>query len=145
MIYHLRSNAKPAHRSASLALTSGTLALLPLPVLALTPNAVVGTGDIVFYTFALSAAAFSAAIVAAYRQPQWLGYVLLTVLLVVNAASQDGMLAQVIGATDFVIWALPFIITTAVSAYGYWLVSARLEPPHPLAPCVRIVVVSTET
>jgi signal transduction histidine kinase len=128
----LRYPTEHLHRPTPLALTSVALSLLPLPALALTPHAVIGTGDIVFYTFALSAAAFSAAIVAAYRQPQWLGYVLLTVLLVINAASQDGMLAHLIGATDFVVWALPFIITTAVSAYGYWLVSVRLEPPHPL-------------
>ncbi len=108
------------------------IALLPLPALALTPGADIGAGDIVFYTFALSAAAFSGAIVAAYRQPQWLGYVLLIVLLAINGAAQDGMLAHVLGETDFVLWALPFLIYTAVTAYGFWLVSARLEAPHPL-------------
>jgi len=110
---------------------------LPLPALALTPNAHIGAGDIAFYTFVLTATVFSAAIVAAYRQLQWLGYVLLIVLLAINAAAQDGMLAHVVGPSDFVIWALPFIITTAVTAYGFWLVSARLLAPHPLVRCKR--------
>ncbi|MCZ4303910.1 HAMP domain-containing sensor histidine kinase [Zoogloeaceae bacterium G21618-S1] len=120
--------------------------LLPQPALALTPGATAGAGDIAFYTFTLSAAAFSAAIIAAYRQPKWLAYVLLTVLLALNAAAQDGMLAQALGETDFVLWALPFIITTAVTTYGYWLVAARLEIPHALVrfrrPSLILAVVS---
>jgi len=118
-------------RARSLAL-AGLGSLLPLPALALTPGAHVGAGDIAFYTFVLTAAAFSAAIVAAYRQRQWLGYVVLILLLAINAAAQDGMLASLVGETDFILWALPFIINTAASAYGFWLISARLEPPHPL-------------
>jgi len=130
-------------RSLGLATLAG---LLPLPALALTPGAQIGPGDVAFYTFVLTAAAFSAAIVAAYRQRQWLGYVVLILLLAVNAAAQDGMLASLVGETDFVVWALPFLITTAVSAYGYGLIAARLEPPHALVrfrrPAKALAVVS---
>ncbi|WP_186300209.1 sensor histidine kinase [Denitromonas ohlonensis] len=129
--------ALPFHRlitSRWLFLLAG---LFPLSALALTPGASIGAADIAFYTFAFSAAAFSAAIVAAYRQPRWLGYVLLIVLLTFNAAAQDGMLARVLGESDFVLWALPFVITTAVTAYGYGLVALRLDAPHPLARLTR--------
>ncbi len=122
----------PPQDSCRFAVTVGALACLPLPALAFSPGAAVGAGDIVFYTFLLTVAAFSAAIVTAYRQPKWLGYVVLTVLMALSTAAGDGMLAHLIGPSDFVLWALPFIILTGVTAYGYWLVSIRLEAPHPL-------------
>ena len=122
----------PPQDSRRFSMTLSALACLPLPALAFSPGAAVGAGDIVFYTFLLTVAAFSAAIVTAYRQPKWLGYVVLTVLMALSTAAGDGMLAHVIGPSDFVLWALPFIILTGVTAYGYWLVSIRLESPHPL-------------
>jgi signal transduction histidine kinase len=100
---------------------------------ALTESPVLAHWDTLFYTFALSGVAFSAAIVIAYRAYPWLVYVLFSLLLVINVASMDGTLAYLIGVSDFVIWVVPFLLTSSISAYGFWMISVRLDISHDLA------------
>lgn len=99
---------------------------------ALTENPALSHWDTLFYTFMLSGVLFSAAIVVAYRAYYWLVYVLFSFLLTVNVAGMDGTLAYLIGASDFVIWVVPYLLTASVAAYGYWMIAIRLDRTHAL-------------
>jgi signal transduction histidine kinase len=100
---------------------------------ALTEGYVPAAGDAVFYTFALTAIAFSAAIITAYREFRWLVYVALSFLLLLSVASMDGTLAHLFGGGDFVLWVLPYLLLSATTAFGFLVVALRLEAPHRLA------------
>lgn len=97
---------------------------------ALTVGYVPVMGDAVFYTFALTAIAFSAAIITAYREFRWLVYVGLSLLLLVSVASMDGTLAHLLGGGDFVVWVVPYLCLSVTTVFGYVLVALRLEAPH---------------
>lgn len=105
-------------------------AMFSSQVQAFTENYVPTAGDYVFYTFALSGAAFSAAVIVAYREYRWLFYVLFSVLLLANSASFDGVLAYFIGQHDFVLWVLPYLLTSTTAAYGFFMIALNLERPH---------------
>lgn len=107
---------------------------------AFTENYVPAAGDYVFYTFALSGAAFSVAVITAYREYRWLLYVLFAVLLLANSASFDGVLAYFLGQHDFVLWVVPYLLTSTTAAYGFFMIALNLEPPHPFARFKRIFI-----
>jgi len=100
---------------------------------ALTENYTPTALDYIFYTFTLCGVVFSAAIITAYREYQWLVYVLLAFLLIINVASMDGTLAHLIGENDFVIWVVPFLLSASIASYGYAVIALRLEQAHTLA------------
>ncbi|WP_323355876.1 HAMP domain-containing sensor histidine kinase [Cyanobium gracile] len=100
---------------------------------ALTEGHVPDMGDAVFYTFFLTAIAFSAAIIAAYQEFRWLVYVLFSLLLLLSVASQDGTLAHLLGGGPFVLWVVPYLCLSLTTAFGYLVVVLRIEAPHPLA------------
>lgn len=100
---------------------------------ALTENHLPGMSDAVFYTFSLTIISVSAAVILAYREFQWMAYVGLFSLLLLSVASMDGNLAYLLGGGDFIVWVLPFLLLSSTTAVGFLIVSARLEPLHPLA------------
>lgn len=112
---------------------------------ALTENPRLTLLDVAFYTFALSGVVFAAAIIAAYKAFTWLVYVLFSFLLLVNVAGIDGTLAyfisKSIGKNDFVTWVVPFLLTSSVAAYGYWMIALRLDETHRLARFKKIFLV----
>ena len=89
--------------------------------------------DIAFYTFALTGIAFSTAIITAYREYNWLAYVVFSLLLLINVAALDGDLTFLFGRSDFVLWLLPFLLASTTTAYGYWMIALRLADSHALA------------
>ncbi len=102
-------------------------------VSALTENYVPDMGDAVFYTFSITIIAVSAAVILAYREFQWMAYVGLFSLLLLSVSSMDGSLAYLLRGGDFVVWVLPFLLLSSTTAIGFLIVSARIEPLHPLA------------
>jgi len=92
-----------------------------------------GASDYVFYTFAFCGVAFAILIILAYKEYRWLVYVLLSLLLIINAASMDGSLAYITNGSDFTVWVVPFLLTAATASYGYFVIALRIEPPHKLA------------
>ena len=121
------------------------LLLLPLALLlaasetfALTENHVFVIEDAMFYTFTLTAIGFSTAIILAYREFRWLVYVALSLFLLVSVASMDGTLPQLLGASDFVLWVVPYLCLSATATFGFVVVVLRLEPPHRLARLRRL-------
>ncbi len=106
---------------------------------ALTASFVPQSVDYIFYTFALCGIAFAALIIFAYKETQWLFYVLLSLLLVIHASSIDGSLAYFasnktnIVSNDFILWVLPFLLTTLISSYGYLVIGLQIKLPHFLA------------
>lgn len=112
----------------------GALTLLvSVRALALTEGASLAHRDVAFYTFALTATAFSLAIVVAYRAYAWVSYVVFAALMLLTVASMDGALAVFLGGGDFVTWVVPFLVYTLGAAYGCWVVATNLEPDHSLA------------
>lgn len=105
---------------------------------ALTANHVPGLDDAAFYTFALTVIAVSAAIIWAYGEFRWMAYVVLFLFMLIGVASIDGNLAYVLGGGDFVLWVVPFLLQSSIAAFGFFIVAARLEAPHPLASLRRV-------
>ena len=99
---------------------------------ALTMNHVPGLGDAAFYTFSLTVIAVSAAIIWAYGESRWMAYVALFLLMLIGVASIDGNLAYLFGGSDFVLWVVPFLLQSSITAFGFLIVALRLEAPHPL-------------
>lgn len=116
-------------------------AVLSSQAQAFTENYVPTPVDYVFYTFALSGAVFSAAVITAYREYRWLLYVLFSVLLLANSASFDGVLAYFFGQDDFVLWVVPYLLTSTTAAYGFFMVALNLERPHPFTRFKRMFIV----
>lgn len=94
--------------------------------------------DYIFYTFSFCSIAFAALIILAYKEYKWLHYVAFSFLLIINAAAIDGSIAYLVEANeyllkvDFVLWVLPFLLTTAIASYGFMVIAWLLELPHPL-------------
>ena len=100
---------------------------------ALTPDYAPSHGDTAFYTFGFTALALSAAIIAAYGAYAWLSYVAFFTLMLLCVASMDGSLAYLLGGGDFALWVLPYLVYTASTAFGFWVIRENLEPGHSLA------------
>ena len=96
--------------------------------------------DIAFYTFALTGIAFSAAIITAYREYDWLVYVGLSLLLLINVAAIDGTLTLAFGNDPFVIWVVPYLVTSCTAVYGFWMIALRLEQTHTLGKLKRLFI-----
>ena len=94
-----------------------------------------------FYTFALTGVVFSAAVITAYREFRWLYYVLFSLLLLVNSAAFDGVLAWFLGQNDFVLWVVPYLLTAATAAYGFLMIALNLEEPHPFTRFKRLFII----
>jgi signal transduction histidine kinase len=99
---------------------------------ALTEHYVPAFSDAVFYTFAVTVIGVSAAVIWAYREFRWMVYVGLSSLMLLSVASMDGSLAFLLGGGDFVVWVVPYLTLSATAAVGLYVVSMRLEGPHPL-------------
>lgn len=88
--------------------------------------------DYIFYTFALSGVVFASLVILAYKEYRWLFYVFLSFLLFLHAASLDGTIPYFVLNTapafniDFVVWVLPFLLTTSLACYGYWLIAVQI-------------------
>lgn len=119
------------HHCARVLLPIGLL-IAALDAIALTKNHVPDTGDAAFYTFALTAIAFSAAVIVAYQEFRWLVYVMFSLMLLLTVASMDGNLAYLLGGGDFVLWVAPYLMVGATTTIGFVVVALRLEPPHNL-------------
>ena len=106
---------------------------------ALTANFTPQAWDYIFYTFALCGVVFAALIILAYKEYQWLFYVLLSLLLLVHSSAVDGSLAYFLAThteldnADFILWVVPYLLTTAVASYGFWIIALQIKPPHFLA------------
>ncbi len=122
------------------------LGALPSPASALTEGFEPGPGDYVFYTFAITAIVFSALLVLAYRSREWLVYVGFAALLLLMGASFSGMVAYLVGPTDFVVWVVPYLIHGVATAFGYLVIAWRMDPDHELArlrtPCYWLAGIS---
>jgi len=106
---------------------------------ALSDNFIPQAWDYIFYTFAVCGVVFAGLIIWAYKEYQWLFYVLLSLLLLFHSSVLDGSFAYwlsghtLVEKSDFIIWLLPFLVTTTVSSYGYLIVGLQLKQPHRLA------------
>jgi signal transduction histidine kinase len=102
-------------------------------VVALTENFTPGIVDYVFYTFVISAILFSSAILLAYRAYRWFAYVGFVILLLLSHAATGGVVAYLIGATDFVLFVVPYLVFGALTVYGLWMVGWLIEEEHRLS------------
>lgn len=87
----------------------------------------------------MSGIAFATLIILAYKEYKWLAYVIFSFLLILNAAAMDGSIAYLartndfFSGNDFILWVLPFLLTTSIASYGFMMIALRLESPHQLA------------
>ena len=109
------------------------LAMLPGRVVALTENFSPGMNDYVFFTFVISAVAFSAAILLALRAHRWLVYTAFAGLLVLTTAARGGVLSYLVGPTDFNLFVVPYLVYGGFTAFGFWMAGWALNETHPLA------------
>ena len=70
---------------------------------ALSEGFVPAPGDYIFYTFALCGVAFATLTILAYKEYKWLVYVVLSFLLIVNAAALDGSIAYLSKGSNFIV------------------------------------------
>lgn len=108
------------------------LLLVTSGALALTEDYALDIRGAVFYTFALTAIAVSTAIIVAYKEFRWLAYVALSLLMLCTVASMDGTLAYLLGGSDYVLWVVPYLFLSTSAAFGFYVISMRLEEPHRL-------------
>eukprot|EP00752_Nemacystus_decipiens_P018155 g16287.t1 len=86
--------------------------------------------DYIFYTFIVSAVVFSTAIILVYRAYRWLAYVVFAVLLVLSNAATGGVIAYLVGATDFVMFVIPYLLFGGLTAYGFWMSGWLIDEHH---------------
>jgi len=108
------------------------LVLYPYPAFALVEDYTPVPIDYIFYTIAITVLVLSAAIITAYKQYEWYFYVAFSGLLVLDAAAVDGLVAYVLGANEFYVWVVPFLIHSGLTSFGFLVVAWRLDARHPL-------------
>ncbi len=109
------------------------LAGQPAPVLALTENFVPGMGDYIFFTFVISAVLFSSAILVAIGAYRWLVYAIFAAFMILNTAASGGVISYIVGATDFNLFVVPYLVFSGLTVYGLWMAGWLLEDRHVLA------------
>lgn len=123
------------------------LLMFSTDVLSQTVAAVPQPWDYIFYTFACCSVVFASFVILAYKEYRWFYYVLLSALLVIHAASMDGTLAYFVLTSfhleneGFVLWVVPFLLTTSIACYGHLLTAMQIESTHRLAKLKQVFIV----
>ena len=103
-----------------------------IPAFAWAAENTITTGDVVFYTFAVSGVGFFILTVIALKELEWLVYGAYGALLLTLFAALDHTLGHVLGLGQAFNAVAPLIIGSLICTFGFWLAAYRIEPPHPL-------------